>query len=150
MHYWNPLWGATYNPLALWVGVFTGDWRHHQANPIYLATPQHKKLILRNRFATVIRVAGITFKRVASQNIPQLAQRPQTFSSRTEQAEKSTDIKAFVFWGYPRLKLTVDLPFNEMRAFFATLLKVIPATLYRPRNASDSARHIFRFYVPSI
>jgi hypothetical protein len=43
-----------------------------------------------------------------------------------EQADKATVIKASVFWGCPGLNFKANLPFNEMRQFFATLLKEIP------------------------
>jgi hypothetical protein len=82
-----------------------------------------KKLLLDNR------AVGISFKRVASQIFPQLAQRPQTLNRRAEQAGKATGIKASVFWGCPGLNFAANLPFNEMRAFFATLLKEIPTAL---------------------
>ena len=75
------------------------------------------------------RAVGISFKRAASQIIPQLAQRPQTLNRRTEQAGKATVIKTFAFWGCPGLNFTANLPFNKMRAFFATLLKEMPTAL---------------------
>jgi hypothetical protein len=77
---------------------------------------------------------GISFKRAASQLFPQLAQRPQTLSRRMEQADKATVIKASVFWGCPGLNFKANLPFNEMRAFFAALLKEIPTALVTPRG----------------
>ena len=58
---------------------------------------------------------GISFKRAASQILPQLVQRPQTLYRRMEQADKATVIKATVFWGCPGLNFTANLPFNEMR-----------------------------------
>ena len=69
---------------------------------------------------------GISFRRAASQILPQLVQRPQTLSMRTEQAGKATVIKASAFWGCPGLNFTANLPFNEMREVFAALLKEIP------------------------
>jgi hypothetical protein len=75
---------------------------------------------------------GISFKRAASQLFPQLAQRPQTLSRSMEQADRATVIKASVFWGCPRPNYTANLPFDEMRQVFATLLKEIPTPLWRP------------------
>jgi hypothetical protein len=77
------------------------------------------------------RAVGVSFKRAASQILPQLAQRPQTLSRRTEQAGKATVIKASVFWGCPGLNFMANLPFNEMREVFATLLKEIPTALIK-------------------
>jgi hypothetical protein len=43
-----------------------------------------------------------------------------------EQAGKATVIKASVFWGCPGTNFTANLPFDEMRQVFVTLLKEIP------------------------
>jgi hypothetical protein len=75
------------------------------------------------------RAVGISFKRAASQILPQLAQRPQTLSRHTEQAGKATIIKPSVFWGCPGPNFTANLPFNEMRQVFAALLKETPTAL---------------------
>jgi hypothetical protein len=75
------------------------------------------------------RAVDNSFKRAASQMIPQLAQRPQTLNRRMEQAGKATVIKASIFWGCPGPNFTANLPFNEMRAFFAALLKELSTAL---------------------
>ena len=49
-----------------------------------------------------------------SQILPPLVQRPQTFYSRTEQADKATVIRAFIFWGCTVPNFRAKLPFHGM------------------------------------
>jgi hypothetical protein len=83
---------------------------------------------------------GISFKRAASQILPQLVERPQTLNRRTEQAGKANVLKASVFWGCPGLDFRVKLPFNEMWQVFATLLKEIPAARSSNNNFFNSLK----------
>jgi hypothetical protein len=73
----------------------------------------------------------ISFRRVATQILKSSSNAPLALYRGVEQAERSTVIKESVLWGCPGLNFKANLPFNGMMQFFATLLKEIPAALFR-------------------
>ena len=73
---------------------------------------------------------GISFRRAATQILKSLSNAPLAFYRGVEQAEKTTDIKESILWGYPGKSFKANLPFNGMMQFFAALLKEIPTALF--------------------
>jgi hypothetical protein len=76
------------------------------------------------------RAVGISFRRAATQILQRLSNAPLPLNRGVEQAVKITVSRESVFWGCPGLSFKAHLPFNEMRQFFAALLKETPAALF--------------------
>ncbi|UCF83211.1 MAG: hypothetical protein JSV50_18860 [Desulfobacteraceae bacterium] len=73
------------------------------------------------------RAVGISFRRAATQILKSLSNAPLSLNRGVEQAVKIIVSRESILWGCPGLSFKANLPFDEMRQFFAALLKETPA-----------------------